>query len=69
MALAHTPNERYETAAEFRQDLVRYLGSNESRVTAATELGMFVALVLLCLGLFVTNHDFLGASNVLNTTC
>jgi ribose transport system permease protein len=32
------------------------------------ELGMFVALVLLCLGLWVTNHDFLGASNVINTT-
>ena len=32
------------------------------------ELGMFVALVLLCLGLWATNHDFLGASNVLNTT-
>jgi ribose transport system permease protein len=32
------------------------------------ELGMFVALVLLCLGLWATNHDFLGASNVINTT-
>ena len=32
------------------------------------ELGMFVALVLLCLGLWATNHDFLGASNVVNTT-
>jgi ribose transport system permease protein len=29
---------------------------------------MFVALVLLCLGLWATNHDFLGASNVINTT-
>jgi ribose transport system permease protein len=32
------------------------------------ELGMFVALVLLCLGLWATNHDFLGASNVVNLT-
>jgi len=32
------------------------------------ELGMFVALVLLCLGLWATNPDFLGASNVTNTT-
>ncbi len=32
------------------------------------ELGMFVALVLLCLGLWATNPDFLGASNVVNTT-
>jgi len=32
------------------------------------ELGMFVALVLLCLGLWASNHDFLGASNVVNTT-
>src|SRR5271154_2052680 len=32
------------------------------------ELGMFVALVLLCLGLWATNHDFLGPSNVINTT-
>jgi ribose transport system permease protein len=32
------------------------------------ELGMFVALVLLCLGLWATNHDFMGASNVINTT-
>jgi ribose transport system permease protein len=31
------------------------------------ELGMFVALVFLCLGLWATNHDFLGASNVINT--
>jgi ribose transport system permease protein len=29
---------------------------------------MFVALVLLCLGLWAANHDFLGASNVINTT-
>jgi ribose transport system permease protein len=29
---------------------------------------MFVALVLLCLGLWATNHDFLGSSNVINTT-
>ena len=32
------------------------------------EFGMFVALVLLCLGLWATNHDFLGSSNVINTT-
>lgn len=32
------------------------------------ELGMFVALVLLCLGLWASNHDFLGASNVVNLT-
>lgn len=32
------------------------------------ELGMFVALVLLCLGLWATNHDFLGTSNLINTT-
>jgi ribose transport system permease protein len=29
---------------------------------------MFVALVLLCLGLWAANPDFLGASNVTNTT-
>jgi ribose transport system permease protein len=29
---------------------------------------MFVALVLLCLGLWASNHDFLGSSNVINTT-
>jgi ribose transport system permease protein len=29
---------------------------------------MFVALVLLCLGLWAANHDFLGVSNVINTT-
>ena len=32
------------------------------------ELGMFVALVLLGLGLWAANPDFLGASNVMNTT-
>jgi ribose transport system permease protein len=32
------------------------------------ELGMFVALVLLCLGLWATNHDFLGTSNLINTS-
>ena len=32
------------------------------------ELGMLVALVLLCLGLWLSNGDFLGASNVVNTT-
>jgi ribose transport system permease protein len=29
---------------------------------------MFVALVLMCLGLWFSNHDFLGASNVLSTS-
>ena len=29
---------------------------------------MFVALVLMCLGLWASNPDFLGQSNVLNTT-
>src|SRR3954470_15290241 len=32
------------------------------------ELGMFVALILMCAGLYVSNPDFLGESNVLNTT-
>src|SRR5690242_15061146 len=32
------------------------------------ELGMFVALVLMCLGLWYSNPDFLGQSNILNTT-
>ena len=32
------------------------------------ELGMFVALVLMCLGLWASNPDFLGQSNVINTT-
>jgi ribose transport system permease protein len=32
------------------------------------ELGMSVALLLLCLGLWASNHDFLGASNVVNLT-
>jgi ribose transport system permease protein len=32
------------------------------------ELGMFVALVLMCLGLWWSNPDFLGQSNVINTT-
>jgi ribose transport system permease protein len=32
------------------------------------ELGMFVALVLLGVGLWASNHDFLGASNVVNLT-
>src|SRR5215470_11562036 len=30
------------------------------------ELGMLAALVLLCIALFVSNSDFLGASNVVN---
>ncbi len=29
---------------------------------------MFVALACLCLGLWATNHDFLGASNAINLT-
>jgi ribose transport system permease protein len=32
------------------------------------ELGMFVALVLMCFGLWLSNPDFLGPSNVVNTT-
>jgi ribose transport system permease protein len=32
------------------------------------ELGMFMALLCLCLGLWATNHDFLGASNAINLT-
>ena len=32
------------------------------------EFGMFVALVLMCGGLYISNPDFLGQSNVLNTT-
>src|SRR5437016_4489232 len=32
------------------------------------ELGMFVALVLMCAGLYYSNPNFLGQSNVLNTT-
>jgi ribose transport system permease protein len=31
------------------------------------ELGMGVALILMCLGLFVSNPDFLGYSNAINT--
>ena len=32
------------------------------------ELGMPIALVLMCLALWTSNSDFLGASNVVNTT-
>jgi ribose transport system permease protein len=32
------------------------------------EMGMFVALVTICLGLFLSNPDFLGQSNVLNAS-
>ncbi len=32
------------------------------------ELGMFAALVLMCVGLYISNPDFLGISNVINTT-
>jgi ribose transport system permease protein len=31
------------------------------------ELGMFIALVAMCILLFASNSDFLGSSNVLNT--
>lgn len=31
------------------------------------ELGMFVALVVMCLALFISNPDFLGQSNAINT--
>jgi ribose transport system permease protein len=31
------------------------------------ELGMGIALIAMCLGLFVSNPDFLGYSNVINT--
>jgi ribose transport system permease protein len=32
------------------------------------ELGMLIALVLMCIALWTSNSDFLGASNVVNTT-
>jgi ribose transport system permease protein len=32
------------------------------------ELGMFVALVCMCAGLWISNPDFLGQSNAVNTT-
>ena len=32
------------------------------------ELGMFVALVCMCAGLWLSNPDFLGHSNAINTT-
>jgi len=32
------------------------------------ESGMFIALIVLCFGLFYDNPDFLGQSNVINTT-
>ena len=32
------------------------------------ELGMLVALVLMCAGLYVSNPDFLGQSNMVNTS-
>lgn len=32
------------------------------------EAGMFAALMLICLGLWISNPDFLGQSNVVNTT-
>ena len=32
------------------------------------ELGMLAALVLMCVGLYISNPDFLGQSNIVNTT-
>ena len=32
------------------------------------EFVMFVALVVMCLGLFISNPDFLGQSNAVNIT-
>jgi ribose transport system permease protein len=32
------------------------------------ELGMLAALLLMCVGLFISNSDFLGASNIVNLT-
>src|SRR5205814_8225471 len=32
------------------------------------ELGMLLALLLMCVGLYLSNHDFLGQSNIVNTT-
>jgi ribose transport system permease protein len=32
------------------------------------ELGMLIALVLMCLALWTSNSDFLGASNIVNTS-
>jgi ribose transport system permease protein len=32
------------------------------------ELGILVALVVMCIGLWSSNSDFLGASNIVNTT-
>lgn len=32
------------------------------------EAGMFVALALMCAGLYISNPDFLGQSNIVNTT-
>lgn len=32
------------------------------------ELGMFFALALMCAGLYISNHDFLSQSNIVNTT-
>src|SRR5215217_3490803 len=32
------------------------------------ELGMLGALIVLCIGLYLSNPDFLGQRNVLNTT-
>src|SRR6188472_1317332 len=32
------------------------------------ELGMLIALVLMCIALWTSNSDFLGASNIVNTT-
>ena len=32
------------------------------------ELGMFVAFLCMCAGLWFSNPDFLGSSNAINTT-
>src|SRR5437763_1445556 len=32
------------------------------------ELGMLLALLLMCAGLYISNPDFLGQSNIVNTT-
>jgi ribose transport system permease protein len=37
-------------------------------VNLRRELGMFAALLVLCLGLYLSNRDFLGQSNAVNTT-
>ena len=36
--------------------------------TMRREFGMFIALVLMCAGLWFSNHDFLNQSNIMNST-